>query len=384
MGPDNLKQLPQSRVPIRIESSLRIIMLVAGLTIIGFGLYSARPVVVPLLLALCLVLAVQPLIEALERRGVPGVMAVAAGMLALLTGLGLFCATVAYGASQLLSELPNYERAARDLQKDVTSWLLSQGLYRVAAAVSATQISVLVMNEAATLLREIPDLIGYGSFVLILTLFMLIERNTVKRRLQSRLASFAHTHGHVVTEIQHYFAIKTLVSLLTGVLAGLCCYAFEIPNFALWGVLAFVLNFIPVVGSFVAAIPPIALSVLSGDLSVVLALVGGYVLINVVVGNVLEPRWLGRTCGLSPLAVVVSMVVWGALLGPTGALLSVPLTSGFRIAVSSVRDFKWLSILLTDEATALPPESRPAPRYRAPVRRPVPSDPKPDSVGEVT
>src|SRR5690606_33683836 len=194
MGPDNLNQLPQSRVPIRIESSLRIIMLVAGLTIIGFGLHSARPVVIPLLLALCLVLAVQPLIEALERRGVPGIGAVSAGMLALLTGLGVFCATVAYGANQLLCELPDSERAARTLQKDATSWLVSKGLYRVAAAVGATQISVLVMNEAATLLRQLPDLLGYGTFVLIVTLFMLIERNRVKRQLRSRLASLTKTY----------------------------------------------------------------------------------------------------------------------------------------------------------------------------------------------
>src|SRR5690606_4399395 len=203
--------------------------------------------------------------------------------------------------------------------------------------------------------------------------------NTVKRRLQSRLASFAHTHGHIVTEIQHYFAIKTLVSLLTGILAGICCYAFSVPNFALWGVLAFVLNFIPVVGSFLAAVPPVALSVLSGDVSAMVAVAGGYTAINIVVGNVLEPRWLGRTCGLSPLAVVVSMVVWGALLGPTGALLSVPLTSGFRIAVSHVRDFRWLGILLTDEAAApecppsasKPVDPKPATRY-AP-RPPIPS-----------
>lgn len=367
---------PQSRVPIRIESSLRIILLVAGLTVIAFGLHSARPVVIPLLLALCLVLAVQPLIEALERRGVPGIGAVSAGMLALLAGLGLFCATVAYGANQLLSELPDYERAARTLQKDATSWLVSKGLYRVAAAVGATQISVLVMNEAATLLRQLPDLLGYGTFVLIVTLFMLIERNRVKRQLRSRLASLTKTYGHVVREIQHYFAIKTLVSLLTGGLAGILCYLFEVPNFALWGVLAFVLNFIPVVGSFVAAIPPVALSVLTGDVTAIVAVAGGYAAINVLIGNVLEPRWLGRTCGLSPLAVVISMVVWGALLGPTGALLSVPLTSGFRIALSHVRDFRWLSILLTDEETrVLPPESRPAPRYRSGTPAPSTVDP---------
>lgn len=338
-----------SRIQVRLESSLRIIVLVAGLTIIGFGLLAARPVIVPMLLAVCLVLTIQPLVDALERRRLPGFVGITVAMLALLGGLGLFCATVFYGAGHLVLELPEYERAARGLQADAAGWLSSRGLFRLAATVQATQLGVLAMNEAAIVAQRLPDLLGYGAFVMTLTLFMLVERNTVKRRLLSRLTLFSKQHAHVVAEVQHYFAIKTGVSLLTGLLAWACCWSCHVSNAALWGAMAFVLNFIPVVGSFVAAAPPLAVALLSGDMSAALAVGGGYAAINIVLGNVLEPRWLGGTCGLSALAVIVSMVVWGALLGPVGALLSVPLTSAFRIAVSGVRDFRWLGLLLADE-----------------------------------
>lgn len=348
---------PVSRAPFRLESSLRVIVLLAGLIIIGFGVHASREVIVPLLLAICLVLAVQPLVENLERRSVPPSLSVVAGVLTLLTGLGLFFATLAYGASELLADLPKYETAAKDLQKSGVTWLASRGLVRAALTLQGTQVGAFLMTQSGGLLAELPTLLSRAVFVLLLTLFMLIERNSVKARLFGG-NEFAVEYRHVIRDVQRYLGTKTLLSVVTGLLVTLLCFTLGIPNAPLWGAVAFVCNYIPVAGALVASAPPLALALLTRDISTILGLAAGLMIIKGVVGNILEPRMLGSSCGLSPLSVVVAIVGWGALLGPTGALLSVPLTSAFRIVVSHVRDLEWLNLLLTVEATEVPPSTR--------------------------
>lgn len=336
---------PVSRIPIRLESPVRVIVLLASLVVIGFGVQAARSVIVPLLLALCLVLAVQPLVESLERRTGP-VIAVAFGMMTVLTGIGLFFATLAYGANQFLSELPRYESAFKSLQSSLVMGFASRGLTRLALAVQNTQIGSVVATQSVGWMGAVPDAVSHGVFVLVLTLFMLIERNSVKTRFLTSVAQFARDHAHIVSDVQRYLGAKTLVSILTGLLVTVLCATFGLSNAPLWGALAFVCNYIPVAGALISSMPPIALAILSRDVTAAVGLIVGFLLIKGIVGNFLEPRMLGNSCGLSPLAVVVSIVVWGSLLGPTGALLSVPLTSAFRIALSHVRDFQWLDLLI--------------------------------------
>jgi AI-2 transport protein TqsA len=336
-----------SRVPIRLESSLRVIVLLAGLVIIGFGIHASRDVIVPLLLAICLVLAVQPLVDNLERRRIPSSIAVTCGMLTLLVGIGFFFATLAYGASELLADLPKYETAAKELQKSTVTWLATRGLVRAALALQGTQVGVFLMTHSGGLLSVVPTLVSHAVFVLLLTLFMLIERNSMKARLLSGLHQFAVENRYVIRDVQRYLGTKTLLSVGTGTLVTLLCFTLGIPNAPLWGAVAFVCNFIPVAGALISAAPPIALALLSRDLPTIFSLIVGFLVIKGVVGNIVEPRMLGNSFGLSPLSVVVAIVVWGALLGPAGALLSVPLTSAFRIALAHMRDFEWLNLLLT-------------------------------------
>lgn len=354
-----------SRIPVRLESSVRVIVLLASLVVIGFGVHSARDVVVPLLLALCLVLAVQPLVEVLERRTGPAI-AVALGMTTVLAGIGLFFLTLAYGANQFLSELPRYESAFKSLQSSLVMGFSSRGLTRLALAVQNTQIGSVIAAQSVNWIGAVPDALSHGVFVLMLTLFALIERNSVKTRLLAGVAQFARANAHIVSDVQRYLGAKTLVSILTGLLVTVLCFIFGLSNAPLWGALAFVCNYIPVAGTLLSAMPPIVLAVLSRDVTAAIGLTVGFLMIKAVVGNFLEPRMLGNSCGLSPLAVVISIVVWGALLGPTGALLSVPLTSAFRIALSNVRDFQWLDLLISV------PEPIPAPADTDVPRPPPP------------
>ncbi len=120
----------------------------------------------------------------------------------------------------------------------------------------------------------------------------------------------------------------------------------DVPHFGLLGLIAFVLNYIPTAGSIIAGVPAVILALLVNGWTGALLIGGGYLAVNVVIGNILEPRWMGKSSNLSPVAVVFSMLFWGFILGPVGALLSVPLTMMVRILAEDSLRYRWLAVLL--------------------------------------
>ena len=151
----------------------------------------------------------------------------------------------------------------------------------------------------------------------------------------------------VVTEIQTYLGIKTVVSSLTGLLLGAWAYVTGLDFPILLGLAAFLLNYVPTVGSIIAGIPAVLLSViLYGTLGHALLVTAGYVTVNTLFGNIIEPNLMGRRLGLSTLIVILSLLFWGWLWGPLGALLSVPLTVILKIWLENTTDLQWAAVLL--------------------------------------
>jgi predicted PurR-regulated permease PerM len=146
--------------------------------------------------------------------------------------------------------------------------------------------------------------------------------------------------------VHSYLGIKAMISLATGLLIFIWLSILGVDYAVLWALLAFLLNFVPTVGSFIAAVPAVLLALVQlGVLHAGLTL-GGFVVVNLVMGNVIEPRWMGRGLNLSPLVVFVSLVLWGWVLGPVGMLLSIPLTIMIKIALENQEETRWISIML--------------------------------------
>ena len=144
-------------------------------------------------------------------------------------------------------------------------------------------------------------------------------------------------------------AIKTVVSLAVGVTVAVWLAIMGVNYPTLWGLLAFVLNYVPNIGSIIAAVPAILLTFLMFDIFKAVIVTIGYLVINVVMGNIIEPKFMGQRLGLSPLVVFLSLLFWGWVLGPVGMLLSVPLTMTAKIALDTREDMRWLSVLLGPE-----------------------------------
>ena len=157
-----------------------------------------------------------------------------------------------------------------------------------------------------------------------------------------QLAAFMHA-------MKRYIVIKTEVSLITGVLVAVWLAILGVDFPLLWGLIAFLLNYIPNIGSIIAAIPGTLLALVQLGLWPAFLVALGYLAINMVMGNFLEPRWMGHGVGLSPLVVFLCLIGWGWVLGPVGLLLSVPLTMTVKIAAESSPETRWLAILLGPE-----------------------------------
>ncbi len=324
-----------------------LVSLVCVLVILAFA-HIASSVVVPFLLGTTLAIAFYPLTEWLDRRGLPPVIAAlvtSVAVLAVVVGAG---ALIYLAASDLSASLPEYQRQFAASRESLAQWLVEQRLDSAARSVHRFDTN----GPAGELLET--SLLGAGVFVqtlflvLVICGFIQVEAAIYRRKLIRVFGSQRPVRTTVAAlhDVQRYLAVKVAMSLANGVLLGLWCWAWGVDSPLLWGVLAFVLNFIPVVGSILAAIPPLALSLVDGGIGMAVGVGSGYLVVNIVFDNMLEPRIMGRALGLSPLVILMAMLVWGFVLGPVGALLSVPLTMVVKILFEHDEELRGIAVMM--------------------------------------
>jgi AI-2 transport protein TqsA len=194
--------------------------------------------------------------------------------------------------------------------------------------------------------------VGKAFLVGLLVFFMLIETRPWRLKLSfliKRPAEMLPRFEAAAREVQTYLFVKSATSLVTG---GLCAAWVAICGVdfpLLWGLLAFLLNYVPTIGMIIATIPPFLVALIQLGPGPAFLLLAGYIVINVVLGNFVEPRIMGRALGLSPLVVFISMIFWGWLWGPVGAVLGVPLTMVLKILLANTEDFRWAAVILGSE-----------------------------------
>lgn len=247
-----------------------------------------------------------------------------------------------YLEPDLMSETFGFPQHRRPAPKDKKGWeQLLSNQFNPRMLIS---FSLAVMTELGHILSN--------AFLILLTvIFILLEVNTFRRKIGDAFTQdeeLAIRATQVVTSIQHYIVIKTWVSLGTGIFITIWLKFLGVPYAGLWGLLSFLFNFIPNIGSIIAAVPAVLIAWLELSTMPAFAAAFGFVLVNGVLGNFLEPKWMGKGLGLSPLVVFCSLVFWGWVLGPVGMLLSVPLTKTARIALDGFDDTRFVATLLSD------------------------------------
>lgn len=364
--PEPIQQNQAERTGRAPRDPLTVATVTLAILAVLFTLREAQTVVVPAFLAFFLAAVADAPVAWLERKGLSrilSVVVVVSGMTLMALGIGVL---VGSSLQELSEQAPTFQRKTRDL---LDALLTRAGVPRVDGETAGILDYIspdAALGLAAGVLTSVRDLLGNAFLILFLMVFMLFEIPSLRSKLES-LGRKRASGPSIPSIMRHYLVIKTATSLATGLLIGLFLALLDVNYAALWGLLAYLLNYIPSIGSFVASVPAVLLTLLQHGPALAMLVAAGYLTINLVIGNGIEPRILGQGLGLSTLVVFLSLILWGWLLGPVGMLLSTPLTTTVKIALARYESTRPIALLL---GRHLPPTAGAEPS--------TPSEPNPD------
>lgn len=340
------------KVILQEQKHLRSVLLVAALIIILGGIKIATPIVIPFLLALFIAIICNPIVKVLCRFRIPRIIAVLIVLtLTILIGLSI---TSVLGSS--VQDFTNNLGAYQTQIKHQFSGLVSV-LHKYNIKVSPDTLLEYfnpgrAVSLASQMVSSLSGVMANAFLILLTVVFMLLEADVIPKKLHFMFKDPDFKMAQLdkfLDSVNKYVAIKTLVSLVTGFLVGLMLFIMGVDFFLLWGLLAFLFNYIPNIGSLIAAVPAVILALLQLGFAQAGIVAVGYISVNLIMGNIVEPKFMGKGLGLSTLIVFLSLIFWGWLLGLVGMLLAVPLTMIVKIGTETIDHHNWLSILLGSE-----------------------------------
>jgi AI-2 transport protein TqsA len=320
----------------------------ASFVIVVAGLRAASNVILPFLLSLLLAIASYPLLAWLRRVKVPAWLAVAITLITVLVVIGAVGVLVGTSVHDFTVAAPRYKAKLAELVGTNQARLQSLGVVLPESWSLSGFDPGQALDLATTLLRAMSAALGNVFLVLLTIGFLLVEAAGLPAKLAAALGDDLDTRQMERTrvQVQSYLAIKTLMSALTGALIAIVLAFMGVDFPLLWGALAFLLNFIPTIGSIIAAVPPVLLALVQLDFWYALGVAILFLTVIMVIGYILEPTITGKQLGLSPLIVFVSLLFWGWVWGPVGMFLSVPLTMIIKIFLENSPRLSWVAILL--------------------------------------
>ncbi|MGD2113840.1 MAG: AI-2E family transporter [Acidobacteriota bacterium] len=330
-------------------SVFRVLLGMAAIVVMVAGLRAASVFFLPLLLSLFLTIISLPLLNWLRGRRVPTVLAITLTMLAAVALLAVVGVVFSVSIDTVTEKMPDYQARVRTLLQRPVDWLEDQGV-PVTSEFSPESLDLNAMVDlVSSTFRGVATAVSSIILVLLMMVFMLWESTILPGKLQAarRFGDFDPDRLQgVVARVQRYLLLKTLVSLATGVAAGVFVLAVGLDFALFWGFLAFVLNYIPNIGSILAAVPAVILALVQLGPTRAIVIAAGYLAINTVFGNLVEPALMGRGLRMSPLAIFLALIFWGWVWGPLGMILSVPLTVSLKILFENTDSLRWLAALL--------------------------------------
>jgi len=321
----------------------------AAIVIIIAGMKAASPLVVPFLLAVFLAIICSPFFLWMQRKGLPAPVGV---VIIVTTVLGiwlLLAVMVTSSLGEFSQNVPFYQERLKTITDDVWLWVSEKGLVSVESSLRDILNPGRVMKLVAGTLNSLGSILTNVFFILLMFVTILFETSDIPRKIIAIRGDGKDSlleYEQIIEGVNRYLALKTMTSFFTAVSIYLLLYFQGIDFAFLWALLAFLLNYIPNIGSIIASIPVVLLALVQQGFQGALITAIGYLTVNTVVGSILEPKIMGKGIGLSTLVVLLSMVFWGWVLGPIGTLLSVPLTMTVKIALWNSESGRWVALLL--------------------------------------
>jgi AI-2 transport protein TqsA len=328
----------------------------AAVIVVIYGLQMAKVLLVPFLIAAFLALiTVRPMLW-LQQRRVPSFLAALIIVSAIMLLLAVVGAVVGSSIAEFTAKLPEYQAQLDTIVDGVFDFVTKH----LNGDQSMESIGDMVdpgwaMGLVATILNSLKDVLTNAFLIIFTMIFMLLEVSSVGTKVEAAFGRSAESMDgprEFLHNLGRYLGIKTIVSIATGLCAFTLTWTLGLDFPLLWGMLAFLLNYVPTIGSIIAAVPAVLLALVQLGPGAAGATAVGFAAINVAFGNLIEPRLMGYGVGISPLVVFIGLVFWGFVFGPVGMLLSVPLTMTLKLALESDERTRWVAILLGSERDA--------------------------------
>lgn len=382
-------------------SGIRVLISLACFVLIVTGLKLASSLFIPIMMGLFIALLSMPILNWLDRLGLPRPLAVLMTVITDLLILGgiVFLASGVIGdfneksgeyterlrrqaeefsvtMDQQLARLENFWRSSGAADENGNTPdtvtlpgelpLPNTGEEGVLGAIGPTMTfrelfnlywdssRVMEMLGGFDVVNRFTSLASQTFFALIVMIFVLAESGSYAHKVTEVLkvrGPDLNRFRSISQDIQKYLGIKTAASAATGILATFTCVLFKIDFPLLWGLVAFLFNYVPAIGSILAGIPPVVLALILHGFWPALGVMACYLIVNVSIGNFLEPMLLGERFGISTVIVILSVLFWGFIWGPVGMLLAVPLTMMVKVMLDNSSDLRWISALMGKHAT---------------------------------
>ncbi len=326
-----------------------VLVSAACFVVVVAGVRAAQPIIVPFVVAAFLAMISLPPLQWLREKGLPTWAALLVMTVVIILVALLLIGVIGTSVNQLRHELPVYQERVEEIQAQLVAWLEKMGI--VGDELQQESLNAQrALSLFGNMLGALGSVLSDALMIVFILIFLLLEAADLPDKLRAIAGGDDSITGRFETiqrSVRQYISIKTRLSFLTGVLVVVWLWACGVDFPLLWGLLAFLFNYIPNIGSFIAAVPAVVLAYLKLGPATAIYAALGYVVINVVIGNVIEPRVMGRGLGLSTLVVFLSLVFWGWVLGPIGMLFSVPLTMIVKIVLDHSEDMRWVGTLLS-------------------------------------
>jgi predicted PurR-regulated permease PerM len=316
----------------------------------------AKALLVPFLVAAFLALiTVRPMLW-MQKQRVPSIVAALVIVSVIMLLLAVVGAIVGTSIADFTAALPSYQQRLDGIIQRALGFVAG----RIDGIDSLQSFSDMIdpgwaMGLAASILNGLKDVLTNVFLIFFTMIFILLEASTAGTKVRAAFGRSTESLRRpriFLNNLGRYLGIKTVVSAATGLLAGLLTWSIGVDFPLLWAMLAFLLNYVPTIGSIIAAVPAVLLALVQLGPGEASATALGFIIINVVFGNFLEPRLMGYGVGISPLVVFVGLIFWGFVFGPVGMLLSVPLTMTLKLALESDARTRWVAILIGSERDA--------------------------------
>ena len=333
-----------------LSSASRVLILAACFVVVAFGMREAASVITPILIALVLAILFVPIQRGLQKRGVPGWISLFLVMLIVLAVVVILISITVVSVTSFINRIPDYSNQLQSLVNSLI--VLAEDLpINIDNMINPEMFDVTqIMNLAGNLMGGLLDAFSNWFIVILLVAFMLADFARLPGKVEKMLLKEKQIQdiAELLIAIRRYVSITTQTGILTGVLNTLLLVIMGVDFAVLWGLLGFLMNYIPNLGIIISIIPPALLALLEFGWSQMLIVIIGYIIINTFIENILKPRVLGEDLNISPLFVLLSLVAWGYVLGPAGTILAVPLTLiATKLILENSEETRWMAILMT-------------------------------------